>query len=148
VHVFHVIPYTGLFVGGPYTIPVASTGHHCKNGKLSSNSATISVTRFTGPHKSSMRQYTTQSLFIRTQPTRALIDSGGGYHLRSSEFQIRPLSSFPSSILLFPLIAPPGLILCQLLSLSHENHIGPPSIERALSRAVFDHSASIDSLHN
>jgi hypothetical protein len=33
------------------------------------------------PMKSHMRQYTTQSLFIRTQPTRALIDSGGGYML-------------------------------------------------------------------
>jgi hypothetical protein len=31
------------------------------------------------PIKSRMCHYTTQSLFIRTQPTRALIDSGGGY---------------------------------------------------------------------
>ena len=112
VHVFHAIPHSGLSVGGPCTIPVASTGHHCRNGEVSSNSTTISVTRFTRPHKSSMRQYTTQILFIRTQPTRALTDSAGGYHLRSSEFQIRPLTSFPSNILHFPLIAPPGLRLC------------------------------------
>jgi hypothetical protein len=101
VHVFHAIPYIGLFMGGPYTIPVASMGHHCKNGELSSNSVTISITRFTGPHKSSMRQYTTQNLFIQTQPTRALIDAGRGYHLRSCKFQISPLSSFPSSKAVF-----------------------------------------------
>jgi hypothetical protein len=52
-------------------------------------------------------------LFIRTQPTRALIDTGGGNHLEPLNFRSDHSSSFPSSIFLFPLIAPPGLLLCQ-----------------------------------
>jgi hypothetical protein len=45
----------------------------------------------------------------RVQPTRSLIDTGGGYHLRSSEYEIRPLSTFPSGIPHFPLVVPPDL---------------------------------------
>jgi hypothetical protein len=50
-------------------------------------------------------------LFIWTQPTWGLIDTGGGYHLRALNFITDHPPSFPSSILLFPLIALPGLIL-------------------------------------
>jgi hypothetical protein len=53
-------------------------------------------------------------LFIQTKPTRALIDTGGGYHLGALNLWSRPLSTFPSSILHFALIAPLGLQLCQL----------------------------------
>jgi hypothetical protein len=52
-------------------------------------------------------------LFIRTQPTRALIDTGGDYHLGALNIRLDHSSSFPSSILHFHLIAPPGLQLCQ-----------------------------------
>jgi hypothetical protein len=52
-------------------------------------------------------------MFIWTQPTRALIDTGGGYHLGASNLWFRPLQTFPSSILHFPQIAPSGLQLCQ-----------------------------------
>jgi hypothetical protein len=52
-------------------------------------------------------------LFIRTQSTRALIDTGGGYHLRALNIRSDHSSSFPSSILYCPLIALPGLQLCQ-----------------------------------
>jgi hypothetical protein len=52
-------------------------------------------------------------LFIRIQLTRALIDTCGDYHLGAPNLQSSPLSTFPSSILHFPLIAPPGLQLCQ-----------------------------------
>jgi hypothetical protein len=52
-------------------------------------------------------------LFNRAQPTRALIDTGGGYHLRASNIRSDNSSSFLSSIIHFPLIAPPGLQLCQ-----------------------------------
>jgi hypothetical protein len=72
--------------------------------------------------KSCMRQYTTQSLFIRTQPTRALIDTGGGYHLGAPNFRSNHSSSFPSSILHFPLIAPPGLILNHSINYSGSQH--------------------------
>jgi hypothetical protein len=45
----------------------------------------------------------------RAQPMWSLIDTGGGYHLQSSEYENRPLSTFSSGILHFPLVAPPGL---------------------------------------
>jgi hypothetical protein len=45
----------------------------------------------------------------------ALIDKGGGYHLGAPIFRLDHSSSFPSSILPFPLIAPPGFQLCQYL---------------------------------
>jgi hypothetical protein len=54
---------------------------------------------------------TFKCLFIRTQPMRALIDTGGGYHLEASNIRSDHSSSFPSSILYFPLIAPLGLQL-------------------------------------
>jgi hypothetical protein len=52
-------------------------------------------------------------LFSQTQPTRALIDTGGGYHLGALNIRSDHSSSVPSSILYFFLIAPPGLQLCQ-----------------------------------
>jgi hypothetical protein len=52
-------------------------------------------------------------LFIQTQPTWALIVTGGGYHLGALNIISDHSSSFPSSILHFPLIAPPSLQLCQ-----------------------------------
>jgi hypothetical protein len=52
-------------------------------------------------------------LFIQTQPTRALMDIGGCYHLGAPNFRSDHSPSFPSSILHFPLIAPSGLQLCQ-----------------------------------
>jgi hypothetical protein len=86
-------------------------------------------------------------LFNRAQPTRALIDTGGGYHLEALNIRSDHSPSFPSSILHFLLIA-------HLISnyANHSiillNHIGPPSIERAISRADSNHSSSTDSLYN
>jgi hypothetical protein len=100
---------------------VVQTLSHCtpvKHGKVSSNSVPHNTTQFVGPHESCMCQYTTQSLLIRTQSTRALIDSGGGYHLEAPNFRSDHSPSFPSSILRFPLIAPRRLPLCQ-----HGNHL-------------------------
>jgi hypothetical protein len=51
--------------------------------------------------------------FIRTQPTWVLNDTDGGYHLGAPNFRSYHSPSFPSSILYFPLIAPPSLQLCQ-----------------------------------
>jgi hypothetical protein len=61
-------------------------------------------------------------LFIRTQPTRALNDTGGGYHLGAPNFRSDHSTSFPSSILHFPLIAPPGLQLCHSINYSSSQH--------------------------
>jgi hypothetical protein len=52
-------------------------------------------------------------LFNRTQPTRALTDTGRGYLLGALNFISDHSPSFPSNFLLFPLIALPGLQLCQ-----------------------------------
>jgi hypothetical protein len=55
---------------------------------------------------------TFKCLFNIAQPTRAIIDIGGGYHLEALNFRSDHSSSFPSSILSFPLFAPSGLQLC------------------------------------
>jgi hypothetical protein len=52
-------------------------------------------------------------LFIWTQPTHALNDTGGRYHLGAPNIRSDHSSSFSSSILHFPLIALPSLQLCQ-----------------------------------
>jgi hypothetical protein len=71
---------------------------------------------------------TFKCLFNRAQPTWALIDTGGGYHLEASNIISDHSPSFPSSILHFPLIAPPGLKLCH----SFDHHAKPhrTSIDR------------------
>jgi hypothetical protein len=55
-------------------------------------------------------------LFIWTQPTRALNDTGKGYHLGAPNFRSNHSSFFPSSILHFPLIALLGLQLCHSIN--------------------------------
>jgi hypothetical protein len=87
-------------------------------------------------------------LFNRAQLMWALIDIGRGCHLGALKFRSDWLPSFPSSILCFPLIASPGLQLCQHYRSSCYIHIGPPSIEKVLSRADSNHLSSTDSLHN
>jgi hypothetical protein len=52
-------------------------------------------------------------LFIRTQSTPVIIEIGRGYHLGAPNIISDHSSSFPSSILHFPLTAPPGHQLCQ-----------------------------------
>jgi hypothetical protein len=51
VHVFHAIPHVGLFVGGPYTIPMKISkwmvGYH-------PTTTSTELCWFTGPHKSGM----------------------------------------------------------------------------------------------
>jgi hypothetical protein len=61
-------------------------------------------------------------LFIRTQPTRALIDTGGVYHLGALNIRLGLSHSFPSSILYFPLIALPSLQLCRSINYSSSQH--------------------------
>jgi hypothetical protein len=61
-------------------------------------------------------------LFIRIQLTWALTNIGGGYHLGASNIRLCHSPSFPSSILHFPLIAPPGLQLCHFINYSSSQH--------------------------
>jgi hypothetical protein len=78
-------------------------------GRIASVSAAHDATRF-GESICPICVSTFKCLFIRTQPTRALINTGGSYHLGA--LNIRSDHS-PSSILHFPLIAPLDLQLCQ-----------------------------------
>jgi hypothetical protein len=96
---------------------VARTLSHCtlvKRGKVSSNPSTHEATKF-GDSIYTICVSTFKCLFIRPQPTWALTDTGGGYHLGAPNFRSDHSSSFPSSILPFPLIAPSSLQLCQYL---------------------------------
>jgi hypothetical protein len=73
-------------------------------------------------------------LFIRTQPTRALIDTGGGYHLEALNIRSDHSPSFPSSILYFPLIVPPGLILNHSVIYSTSQHsFHEPGYQKAIN---------------
>jgi hypothetical protein len=102
---------------------VAQTLSYCtpvKQGKVSSNSFTHDATQF-GNSICHVCINTFKCLFNRAQSTWVLIDTGGGYHLGAPNLWSRPLSTFPSSILYFPLIAPPGLQLCQLF-----DHLAKP----------------------
>jgi hypothetical protein len=94
---------------------LAWTLSHCtpmKRGKVSSNSLTYEATKF-GDYIYPVCVSTFKCLFIQTQPTWALTDTGGGYHLGAPNLRSYHSSSFPSSILLFPIIAPSDLQLCQ-----------------------------------
>jgi hypothetical protein len=78
---------------------------------------------------------TFKCLFIRTQPTQALINIGGGYHLEAPNIRSDHSPSFPSIILHFPLIAPPGLILNHSIIYSSSQHFTPePGYKSAKSR--------------
>jgi hypothetical protein len=109
---------------------VARTLSHCtpmKRGKVSSNSSAHEVSKF----RDSMCPVcvsTFKCLFIPIQPTRALTDTGGGYHLGAPNFKSDHSSSFPFSILPFPLIASSGLQLCQYLDHPAKPHM--TSIDR------------------
>jgi hypothetical protein len=83
-----------------------------KWGKVLSNSSTHEGTQF-GDSTCPVCVSTFKCLFIQTQPTRALTDIGGGYHHDALNIRSDHSPSFPSSVLHFPLIAPPGLQLCQ-----------------------------------
>jgi hypothetical protein len=99
------------------TLWMAWTLPHCtplKRGKVSSNPSTHEATKI-GDYICIVCVSTFKCLFIRAQPMRTLTNAGGGFHLGALNFRSDHPSSFPSSILPFPLIAPPGLQLCQYL---------------------------------
>jgi hypothetical protein len=52
---------------------------------------------------------------------------------RAPNMKIYHSLTIPSGILNFPLVAPAGVILCHITKAKVINHIGTPSIERALS---------------
>jgi hypothetical protein len=84
------------YLGGhPWVAHALSLPRSIRYGRISFISETDDTTKFEGPHKSHMCQYIIKCFFNRAQPTRALIDTGGGYNLQSSKFMIQPLPDLP-----------------------------------------------------
>jgi hypothetical protein len=108
VHVFHAYASTDT----PWVAHALSHYTSIRYGRIASVSMAHDATQF-GDSICPVCVSTFKCLFIQTQPTRALTDTGGGYHLEALNIRSDNSPSFPSNILHFPLIAPPGLQLCQ-----------------------------------
>jgi hypothetical protein len=129
----HVLPLPSVILHTYASVDTPSVAqrlsHHApvKQGKISSNPSAHEATK-NGDSTCPVCVSTFKCLYIRAQLTRALTDTGRGYHLGAPSFRLDHSSSFPSSILSFSLIALPGLQLCQYL-----NHPAKPhrtSIDR------------------
>jgi hypothetical protein len=106
--VFHVYDSADI----PWVARTLSRFTSVNWGKVLSNSLKYEATQF-GDSICPVCVSTFRCLFIQTQPTWVVIDTSGGYHLEALNIRSDHSPSFPSSILHFPLIAPPGLQLCQ-----------------------------------
>jgi hypothetical protein len=106
MHVFHAYASADT----PWVSHALSHFTSVRYGRIASISAAHDASQF-GDSICLICVSTFKCLFNMAQPTRALIDSGGGYHLEVLNIRSDHSSSFPSSILHFPLIAPPGLQL-------------------------------------
>jgi hypothetical protein len=122
VHIFHAY----ASVDTPWVAHALSHFTSVRYGRIASVSAAHDATQF-GDSICPVCVNTFKCLFNRAQPTQALIDTGGGWHLRALNIRSDHSPSFPFSILYFPLIAPPDLQSCQSF-----DHIAKP------------HSTSID----
>jgi hypothetical protein len=107
VHVFHAYASSDT----PWVAHALSHFTSIRYGRIASVSLAHDATQF-GDSIYPICVSTFKCLFIRTQPTWALIDTGGGYHLKAPNIRSDHSSSFPSSIIPFPLFASPGLQLC------------------------------------
>jgi hypothetical protein len=106
VHVFHAY----VSADTPWVAHALSHFTSVRYGRIASVSAAHDATQF-GDSICPVCVSTFKCLFKRAQLTWALIDSGGGYHLEAPNIRSDHSPSFPSSILHFLLIAPPGLQL-------------------------------------
>jgi hypothetical protein len=107
VHVFHAY----ALMDTPWVAHALSHFTSVRYSRIASVSAAHDTTQF-GDSICPICVSTFKCLFNKAQPMWALIDIGGGYHLEALNFRSNHSSSFPSSILPFPLFAPPGLQLC------------------------------------
>jgi hypothetical protein len=122
VHVFHAY----ALVDTPWVAHALSHFTSVRYGRIASVLAAHNATQF-GDSICPICVSTFKCLFIQTQPTWALINTSGGYHLEAQNIRSDHSPSFPSSILYFPLIASPGLQLCQPfdhLAKPHRTSIG------------------------
>jgi hypothetical protein len=129
VHVFHAYASAD-------TLWVAHALSHytsVRYGRIASVSAAHDATQF-GNFICPVCVSTFKCLFIRTQSTWALIDTGGSYHLEAMNIRSDHSPSFPSSILHFLLIAPPGLILNHsIIYSSSQNSFHEPGYQKILN---------------
>jgi hypothetical protein len=108
VHVFHAYGSADT----PWVAHALSRCTFVRYGRIASVLATHEATQF-GDSICPVCISTFKCFFIRTQPTWAVTDTGGSYHLGAQNIKSDHSPSFPSSILHFPLSAPSGLQLCQ-----------------------------------
>jgi hypothetical protein len=123
MHVFHAYASADT----PWVAHALSYFTSVRYGRIASVSAAHNATQF-GDSICPVCVSTFKCFFNRTQSTWALIDTGGGCHLGALNIRSDHSPFFPSSILHFPLIAPPGLQFCQSF-----DHIAKPhrtSIDR------------------
>jgi hypothetical protein len=116
VHIFHVYASADT----PWVAHALSHFTSVRYGRIASLSAAHDTTQF-GDSICPVCVSTFKCLFNRAQPTQALIDTCRGYRLGALNIISDHSPSFPSSILHFPLIAPPSIQLCQSF-----NHIAKP----------------------
>jgi hypothetical protein len=108
VHVFHVY----ASVDTPWVAHALSLCTPVRYGRIASVSMTHGATQFAGPHK--IPYVLVHNSNLLTGATRSVLNwHRRGYHLGALNFRSDFSPSFPPSILHFPLIAPPGLQLCQ-----------------------------------
>jgi hypothetical protein len=108
VHIFHAYASADT----PWVAHALSHFTSVRYGRIASISAAHDATQF-GDSICPVCINTFKCLFNWAQPTQTLINSGRGYNLEVLNITSDHSPSFPSSILHFPLIAPPSLQLCQ-----------------------------------
>jgi hypothetical protein len=117
VHVFHVYALADT----PWVAHALSHFTSVRYGRIAFISVAHDATQF-GDSICPVCVSTFKCLFIQTQPTWALTNTGGGYHHEALNIRSDHSPSFPSSILHFPLIDPPGLILSHSIIYSSSQH--------------------------
>jgi hypothetical protein len=95
VHVFHVYASADT----PWVAHALSHFTSVRYGRIASVSVAHDTTQF-GDSICLISVSTFKCLFIRTQPTRALINTGGGYHLEAPN--IKSDHSLPPHPVFFP----------------------------------------------
>jgi hypothetical protein len=117
VHVFHAYASADI----PWVAHALSYCTPIRYGRIASISVAHNATKFADSICSVC--ISTFQMLVHSDPTAwALTDTGGGYHLEALNFRSDHSPSFPSSILHFPLIAPPSLMLNHSINYSCSRH--------------------------